>query len=482
MSNTTQGSARMRIDAILDDNSFVEIGAGVKARATDFNMQEKDTPADGVITGYGVINGNLVYVYSQDSSVLGGSIGEMHAKKIAGLYDMAMKMGAPVIGLIDCAGLRLQEATDALNGFGTIYNKMALCSGIVPQITAVYGNCGGGLAVLSELSDFTFVEEKNGKLFVNSPNALEGNNADKLDTAKAAFQAEAGTADFTGDEEAIANGIRQLVSMLPANNEDSACSECADDLNRVCADMEAEAADSALALADIADDGLFMEVKSAFAKNMVTGLLKINGVTVGAVANRTVIYDEEGKEAEKFEPVLTVQGAYKAAEFVSFCDAFEIPVLTLTNIKGFDATVAAEKNIAKAVAKLTYAFANATVPKVNVIIGEAYGSAYVTMNSKAIGADMTYAWPNASIGMMDANQAAKIMYADEINNAEDVNAVISEKAAAYAGLQSSVESAAARGYVDTIINPEDTRKYVAAAFEMLYTKREDRPVKKHGTV
>lgn len=482
MSNTTQGSARIRIESILDDNSFVEIGAGVKARATDFNLQEKDTPADGVITGYGVINGSLVYVYSQEPAVLNGSIGEMHAKKIAGLYDMAMKVGAPVIGLIDCAGLRLQEATDALNGFGTIYNKMALCSGVVPQITAVYGNCGGGLAVLSELSDFTFVEEKNGKLFVNSPNALEGNNDSKLDTASAAFQAEAGTADFTGDEETIANGIRQLVSMLPANNEDMAYSDCEDDLNRVCADMAAEVADATLALTDIADDGLFMEVKSEFAKSVVTGLLKVNGTTIGAVANRTVIYDESGEEAEKFEPVLTVQGAYKAAEFITFCDAFDIPVLTLTNVKGFEATVASERNIAKAAAKLTYAFANATVPKVNVIVGEAYGSAYVAMNSKAVGADMTFAWPTASIGMMEANQAAKIMYADEISKASDVNAVISEKAAAYAELQSSVESAAARGYVDTIINPEDTRKYVAAAFEMLYTKREDRPVKKHGTV
>ena len=482
MGNTTQASARERIEAILDDNSFVEIGAGVKARATDFNMQEKDTPADGVITGYGEINGSLVYVYSQNPAVLGGSIGEMHAKKITGLYDMAMKMGAPVIGLIDCAGLRLQEATDALNGFGTIYRKMSLCSGLVPQITAVYGSCGGGLAVLSELSDFTFVEEKNGKLFVNSPNALDGNNDTKLDTASAAFQAEAGVADFTGDEETIANGIRQLVSLLPANNDDVAYADCEDDLNRACADMEAEAADAVLALTDIADDGLFMEVKSEFAKSVVTGLLKINGTTVGAVANRTVRFDDEGEAAEKFEPVLTVDGAEKAAEFVNFCDAFEIPVLTLTNVKGFEATVDSEKKIAKAAAKLTYAFANATVPKVNVIIGEAYGSAYVAMNSKAVGADMTYAWPSASIGMMDAASAAKIMYADEIDKAEDVNAKISEKAAEYAQLQSSVESAAARGYVDTIINPEETRQYVAAAFEMLYTKREDRPVKKHGTV
>ena len=481
MSEATQVSARNRIEAILDDNSFVEIGAGVKARATNFNIQEKDTLADGVITGYGVINGNLVYVYSQDATVMNGSIGEMHAKKITGLYDLAMKMGAPVIGLIDCAGLRLQEATDALNGFGEIYNKMSLASGVIPQITAVYGNCGGGLAVLTAISDFTFVEEK-GKLFVNTTNALDGTYASKPDTSSAKFQAEAGVADFTGDEESLANGIRQLISFLPSNNEDVAEAECQDDLNRVCNDLSAEITDAALALSDIADDGLFMEVKEAYAKNMVTGFLKIDGVTIGAVANRTAIFDNNGEKAEEYDAVLTVDGAAKAAEFVNFCNAFEIPVLTLTNVKGFEATVESEKHIAKAAAKLTYAFANATVPKVNVIVGEAYGNAYVTMNSKSVGADMTYAWPTASIGMMDASLAAKIMYADEISASEDAAATVSAKAAEYAQLQSSVESAAARGYVDTVINPEDTRKYVAAAFQMLYTKREERPIKKNGTV
>ena len=481
MSEATQVSARNRLESILDDNSFVEIGAGVRARATNFNIQEKDTLADGVVTGYGVINGNLVYVYSQDVTVMNGSMGEMHAKKNTSLYNLATKMGAPVIGLIDCAGLRLQEATDALNGFGEIYNKMTLASGVIPQITAVYGNCGGGLAVLTQLSDFTFVEEK-GKLFVNTTNALDGTYASKPDTSSAKFQAEAGVADFVGDEETISNGIRQLVSFLPANNEDEAVTDCQDDLNRLCNDLEAEITDSALALSDIADDGLFMEVKSEYAKNMVTGFLKINGTTIGAVANRTVVFDDNGEKAEEFEAVLTVDGANKAEEFVNFCNAFEIPVLTLTNVKGFEATVEAEKHIAKAVAKLTYAFANATVPKVNVIVGEAYGSAYVTMNSKSIGADMTYAWPTASIGMMDASLAAKIMYADEISASEDAAATVSAKAAEYANLQSSVESAAARGYVDTVINPEDTRRYVAAAFEMLYTKREERPIKKNGTV
>lgn len=482
MSNTTSVSARSRIESILDDNSFVEIGAGVKARATDFNMTAKSTLSDGVITGYGVINGGLVYIYSQDAAVLNGTIGEMHAKKIAQIYDMAMKMGAPVIGLIDCAGIRLQEATDALAGFGLVYNKMAQASGVIPQITAVYGNCGGGLAVLAGLSDFTFMEEKGGKLFVNSPNALDGNYTEKLDTASAKFQAEAGVVDFVGDEETVANGIRQLVSILPANNEDTVFVDTADDLNRVCPDMAAEIADASLALADISDDGMFVEVKEAFAKEMVTGFIQIGGATVGAVANRTAIYDENGEKAEEFEPVLTVDGAYKAADFVNFCNAFEIPVVTLTAVKGFEASVRSEKAIAKAVAKLTYAFANADVPKINVLVGQAYGSAYVSMNSKSIGADMTYAWPGASVGMMDAEAAVKIMYADELEGSADFAAKVSEKAAEYNALQSSVESAAARGYVDTIINPEDTRKYIAASLEMLYTKTDLVYDKKHGTV
>ena len=239
MSNTTSVSARDRIESILDDNSFVEIGAGVKARATDFNITAKNTLSDGVITGYGVINGSLVYVYSQDAAVMNGTIGEMHARKIAGLYDMALKMGAPVVGLIDCAGIRLQEATDALAGFGLVYKKMTEASGVIPQITAVYGNCGGGLAVLAGLSDFTFMEENDAKLFVNSPNALDGNYKEKLDTASAKFQAEAGVVDFVGDAETVANGIRQLVSILPANNEDTSFVESTDDLNRVCSDMAA---------------------------------------------------------------------------------------------------------------------------------------------------------------------------------------------------------------------------------------------------
>lgn len=482
MSNTAQVSASKRINALLDDNSFVEIGGYVTARNTDFNLQHKETPADGVITGYGVIDGNLVYVYSQDATVLNGALGEMHAKKIAKVYDLAMKMGAPVIGLIDCAGLRLQEATDALNGFGELYLKQTMASGVIPQITAIFGNCGGGLAIIPTLTDFTFMEEKNAKLFVNSPNALSENKSQ--DTAGADFQSkETGIVDFTGDEDAVIEQIRTLVNILPANNEDdNSYDECTDDLNRVCSDLANAKGDTSIALSNISDDNFFYEVKKSYAKDMVTGFIRLNGMTVGAVANRTEVYDDEMNLTDSYKPELTTNGCEKAAEFINFCDAFNIPVLTLTNVNGYKATVDEEKTIAKAVAKLTYAFANATIPKVNVVIGEAFGSAYLAMNSKSIGADIVYAWPDAKIGMMQAQSAVKIMYADEINNADDATKLISEKTAEYEALQSSALAAAKRGYVDDIIEACDTRKRIIAAFEMLYTKREDRPAKKHGTI
>ena len=476
--NATENSASRRIATLLDEGSFVEIGGAVTARSTTFNLQEKAAPSDGVITGYGVIDGNLVYVYSQDADVLGGALGEMHAKKIARIYDMAMKMGAPVIGLIDCAGLRLQEATDALEAFGSLYHKQALASGVIPQVTAIFGMCGGGLAVVPGLTDFTFMEAKDGKLFVNSQNALEGNEISKCNTASAEYQSKtAGLVDGIGAEAEILGQIRDLVCMLPANNEDDmSYEECTDDLNRICADIANASEDTAIALAQIADNQILVETKKDYAKEMVTGFIRLNGMTVGVVANRSKVYNAEAEVEAEFDSVLTVDGCKKATDFVNFCDAFSIPVLTLTNVTGFAATVESEKNMASAVAKLTYAFANATVPKVNVIVGKAFGSAYVSMNSKSIGADLVYAWPTAEIGMMDAKLAAQIMYADA--DAETLN----EKAVEYKELQSSPNSAAARGYVDAIIEPADTRKYVIGAFEMLFTKREDRPAKKHGTV
>ena len=476
MSNTAKSIAAERIAALLDENSFVEIGAKVKARSTDFNLTGEKAPSDGVVTGYGLIDDSLVYVYSQDASVLGGSIGEMHARKIARLYDLAMNMGAPVIGLLDSAGLRLQESTDALDAFGALYRKMALASGVIPQITAVLGSCGGGLAVAAGMSDFVFMEESKAKLFVNSPNALAGNKDE--DTAGAQFQSEeAGLVDFVGSEADILAQIRALVTILPANNADEApITECGDDLNRVCADLQNAAGDTSILLSQISDNNLLCEVKAASAKEMVTGFIKLNGATVGAVATRTEVYDEKGEKAETFKPHLTAKGCEKAAKFVSFCDAFDIPVLTLVNATGFLADKGNEIRIAKAAAKLAGALAEATVPKVSVITGKAFGSAYAILNSQALGADVTFAWDSAEIGMMDAKLAAGIMF-----DGSDAD-TLSEKAAEYAKLQQSAEAAAERGYVDTVISAEDTRKMVIGAFEMLYTKSEDRPDKKHGTV
>ena len=464
MSGTAQSPAGRRIAELLDGNSFVEIGGQVTARSTDFNLQEMNTPSDGVITGYGVIDGNLVYVYSQDASVLNGTLGEMHAKKIVRLYEMAGKMGAPVIGLIDCAGIRLQEGVDALNAFGEIYLQQTLASGVVPQITAVFGSCGGGLSVVPGLSDFTFMEEKDAKLFVNAPNTVAGNRKEKCDSASAKFQAEeAGTVDMVGSESDILAQIRRLVTWLPANNEDDASyDECMDDLNRSCAELEGVQYSAPFILSTISDGKECFETKADYARDMVTGFIRLNGVTVGAVANG--------------EQEMSARGAQKAADFVNFCDAFNIPVLTVTNVKGYKASLCSERNLAKAAARLTYAFANATVPKVNVIAGEAFGSAYVTMNSKGLGADLVFAWKDAKIGMMDARMAAKVMYADADAQTQ------SEKAKEYAALQDSVEAAARRGYVDAVIDAADTRKQVIGAFEMLFTKREGRPDKKHGTV
>ncbi len=476
MSNN-ESSAMQRIANLVDENSFMEIGSLVTARSTDFNLTAEKTPSDGVVIGHGLIDGNLVFIYSQDASVLNGTIGEMHAKKIASVYDMAMKMGAPVIGLIDCGGMRLQESVDALDGFGLIYAKEVAASGVVPQICAVFGNCGGGLSVVPALCDFAFIEESKGRMFVNSPDAIEGNRVEKCDTASAVFQSENnGCVDGIGSDMDILSDIRELVSMLPHNNEsDSYTDTCEDDLNRVCNSMADMKADPRFLLSELSDDHVFFETKKNYAKNMVTGFVKLNGMTVGAVANCSVVYDVDGNKAEEYPMSLTAKGCNKAAEFISFCDAFSIPVLSLTNVNGFRNCMCSEKNLAKALAKMTYAFSNATVPKVNLITGEAYGSAYVAMNSKSIGADMVYAYSDAKIGMMDSVMAAKLM------NPGASASEIDEKAAEFDNLQSSAVAAASRGYVDLIIDPADTRKYLVGAFEMLYTKYVCTIDKKHGT-
>ena len=319
MSNN-ESSAMQRIANLVDENSFMEIGSLVTARSTDSNLTAEKTPSDGVVIGHGLIDGNLVFIYSQDASVLNGTIGEMHAKKIASVYDMAMKMGAPVIGLIDCGGMRLQESVDALDGFGLIYAKEVAASGVIPQICAVFGNCGGGLSVVPALCDFAFIEESKGRMFVNSPDAIEGNRVEKCDTASATFQSENnGCIDGIGSEGDILADIRELVSMLPLNNESDCYTDtCEDDLNRACNSMADMKADPRYLLSELSDNHVFFETKKNFAKNMVTGFIKLNGMTVGAVANCSVVYDLDGNKAEEYPMSLTAKGCNKAAEFISF--------------------------------------------------------------------------------------------------------------------------------------------------------------------
>jgi acetyl-CoA carboxylase carboxyltransferase component len=328
---------------------------------------------------------------------------------------------------------------------------------------------------MSSLSDFTFIEEKNARLFLQTPNSLEGNYKQKLDTSAAAFNAESGSVDYIGTNDLdVLNKIRELISFIPSNNEEEGCViECSDDLNRLVSGFANELEDTRQAIMDIADNYHFFEIKPDYAKEMVTGFIRLNGVTIGAIANRTKILDENSKVVSQFDSLLTTDGCKKAASFVRFCDAFDIPILTLTNLTGYKADVKEETTIAKASAELTYAFADASVAKVNLIIGKAYGSAYVSMNSKHIGADYVFALPNAQIGMMDAKLATQIIYDGE--SAE----LISEKTAQYASLQNGALSAAKRGYVDNIIEPETVRKHLVYAFEMLFTKSETRLIKKH---
>lgn len=467
-------AARGRIASLLDPQSFVEIGAYVKSRSTDYNMQKKDTPADGVVTGYGTIEDRLVYVYSQDASVLGGAVGEMHAAKIVALYRKAVEMGAPVIGIIDSQGLRLQELTDALAGYGKIYAAQAQASGVVPQITVVAGTAAGGAAVIPGLSDFTFMIDKQSKVFVSSANAMEkGTDFDAI-AAASVHGAKTGLADFVcADEAECFTKVRALVDMLPANNgEDAPIYENLDDLNRVSDVLNAVVPEDGSGfdvrgvLAELADASQFMEVKAEYAKSMVVGFMRLNGGTVGVVANNSA--EEQG--------VLTVGACRKAAQFVRFCDAFELPILTVTDTVGFVASKDEENaGLAQAAAGLTSAFAQATVAKVNLITGKAYGSAAMVMNSKETGADVVLAWPSAEVAVMNAQSAARILYAEELNNGAD----LAEKTEEVAEL-STPYAAAARGSVDDIIEPAQTRKHLLVAFGMLAGKQQLSPAKKHS--
>jgi len=468
-------SARDRITSLLDENSFVEVGAFITSRSTAFNMDIQDTPADGVVSGYGTINGNPVYVYSQDTSVLGGALGEMHAKKIVRIYNDAIKMGVPVIGMLDTVGIRLQESVDALEGYGAIFTKMTEATGVIPQIAVVFGDCAGSAAFIAGLSDFVFMSTKNARMFLNSPNTIDDKAADfdAIATAKVHFE-ESGLASFISEKESdIISEVRNLMSYLPQNNFDEGpFYNVTDDLNRMdenlnCFDFNVNKVSDIIV--SIIDNGKYFELNSKYAEHVFTGFARMNGGTIGIIAN--------------IESTVDYSGVKKMTNFVSLCDGFNIPLLTLTNIKSFTSTIITEKlGMIKECSKLVSAFASATVPKVNVILNDAFGSSYIVMNSKHIGADYVYAWPTAKISILNPESAVKIMYDEEIKTASVVAEVIAQKTIEYEVMNSSAYAVAARGYIDDIIEPAATRKRVIAAFEMLSTKQINENYKKHPTV
>lgn len=437
--------AQARINALLDDNSFVELQSLVMSRNTDFNLDAKKEPSDGVIIGHGLIDGTLVFVFSQNADVLGGTIGEMHAKKILSVYDMALKVGAPVIGFLDCNGVRLQESFDALEALGSVLEKAADVKGVIPQLMCVAGNCGGGLSVLPALADFTFMVD-GANLFVNSPDAIKGNRAEECDTASAAFQyEEAGTVDVHGSLTEVVTCMRQVISMIPND-----IVEASDDLNRASEGLEDKLTDAAAVATELADSRQFIELKAGFAKEMVTGLMKLDGVTIGVVGNREV----EGNA------YLSAAGCEKAADFVDLCDMYEIPVLSITNVEAFKSCTCQERRLPRALAQMTQRFVDASIPKINLITKQAYGSPYVLMNSKSLGVDLVYAFEDAKVGAMEASKAAKIL----TDAGVDFDAIEKD----YASIQDSALTAASHGHIDRILSKADTRKYIIAGFEMFF--------------
>jgi len=452
MDNQSTSSAMTRIQSLLDEFSFVEIGRLVEARSTDFNLAEKKAPSDGVVTGYGTIDGNLVYVYAQDAAVLGGSIGEMHARKIANIYSMAMNNKATVIALVDCSGVRLEEANDSLFGLGRIYKKQTLASGQIPQITAIFGNCGGGLTVLAGLSDYVLMENTKALAYVNAPDAVIGNKDDSI--AKAAKREEFGLVDFDGTEDEIFAQIRKLVAALPGNNEDGGVlEENTDDLNRAVLSFDTLEAEEAVK--QLADNGIFLETKKGYSSDVITGFAQIGGETVAIVANKS--------------QKLTWKGADKAARLVSFANAFDLPVVSIVDVTAYCNCECTEKHMPTMAARLAYAYSNADVPVITVV-KNALGTAGLTFGAKALGADIVYAFNNSKIGVMDAEQAAKLV--------SDGDA---EAAKAFAEKNTAL-AAAKRGYVDEIIEPQETRQRIAASLQMLGWKSVYRPDKKNGTV
>ncbi|MCK6472553.1 MAG: acyl-CoA carboxylase subunit beta [Planctomycetes bacterium] len=479
-------TARERIEALLDPDSFQEVGMLVEHRCRDFGLEKQVYPGDGVVTGYGSIGGRTVFVFSQDFTVLGGSLGEAHAGKICRLLDQAMKVGAPVIGLNDSGGARIQEGVVSLGGYADIFLRNTLASGVVPQISVILGPCAGGAVYSPAITDFTLMVEGTSYMFVTGPNVVKTvTNEDVTFEALGGALTHAtksGVAHLTAPNDlAVLKLTRELLAFLPQNNrerpprrptEDPA-ERTAAELDDLVPDDPKKPYDIRHAIRAIADDGAFLEVAPQYASNIVVGYIHLDGEAIGVVANQPA----------HLAGCLDIDGSLKGARFVRTCDCFNIPLLTLEDVPGFLPGVRQEHGgIIKHGAKLLYAYCEATVPKVTVITRKAYGGAYDVMNSKHIRGDINYAWPTAEMAVMGAKGAVKILYRKEIATAQDHAQAAAEKEAEFNAKFANPYAAAARGYVDEVIEARRTRPKLIAAFRMLANKRDRNPPKKHGNI
>jgi propionyl-CoA carboxylase beta chain len=479
-------TARERIHFLLDKGSFEEIGALVEHRSTNFDLDKQKFLGDGVVTGYGTINGRLVYVFSQDFTVLGGSLAEEHAKKIVKVMDLAMQNGAPMIGLNDSGGARIQEGVVSLGGYADIFYRNTLSSGVIPQISAILGPCAGGAVYSPALTDFILMVENTSYMFVTGPNVVKTVTNEEVTSEELGgahtHATKSGVTHFACENELEAlNNVRQLLSFMPQNCEErppvaayeTGRDETRNVLDTIIPPNPNQPYDIKEVIAGTVDTDSFLEVHKDYAENIVVGFARLAGRSIGIVANQPSV----------LAGVLDVEASKKGARFVRFCDSFNIPLLVFEDVPGFlPGTDQEWRAIITNGAKLLYAFSEATVPRITVITRKAYGGAYDVMNSKHIGADMNYAWPTAEIAVMGAKGAAEIIFKKEITEAANPEAKWKEKEAEYAELFANPYNAAARGYVDEVIKPHQTREKLIRAFKMLENKVVNLPKKKHGNI
>jgi propionyl-CoA carboxylase beta chain len=478
-------TARERILFLVDENSFEEIGMFVTHRSTDFGMDTEKYYGDGVITGFGKINGRLIFIYSQDFTVFGGSLSETHAEKICKIMDMAMKNGAPIIGLNDSGGARIQEGVVSLGGYADIFYKNTLASGVIPQLSAIMGPCAGGAVYSPAITDFILMVENTSYMFVTGPNVVKTVTHEEVSSEElggaSTHATKSGVTHFSCPNEldAILH-IKKLFSYLPQNCEETAPDlpyqfkdENREKLNSILPENTYEPYDVRLIIEEIIDEESFLEVQKDFAENIVVGFGRLAGKSIGVVANQPGF----------LAGVLDINASTKAARFVRFCDCFNIPLLVIEDVPGFLPGTDQEWNaIITNGAKLLYAFSEATVPRITIITRKAYGGAYDVMNSKHIGADMNYAWPSAEIAVMGAKGAAEIIFKKEINSAEDPKQKWVEKEKEYSDIFANPYRAAERGFVDEVIEPASSRRKLINAFKMLENKVVNLPRKKHGNI